>query len=153
MLSPDWIDLGLKVVNLAGTAIIGAYVWLARRDQVSRDQMAALEGRASVRMDGIARSIEHLDAAVDGRLDTIAGRLVVVETRQATAPAPAECHAMQQRVAKLEASCPGKSDIERIHTRIDGVAGDVAGIRGELHGVKGLLTTIDQYLREHPHRA
>jgi hypothetical protein len=119
-------------------AAIGAHQYLIARDRVRREQLA------------------HLERTVDERVDDHANRITRVEAALTHVPRVDAYQATHQRIARLETareSGPGKADIERLHSRIDGVAEGLSAVKGELHGMARLLGTIDQYLRDHPHRS
>jgi len=127
--------------DIGQTLLIGAvglHQYLIARDRVRREQLSRLE------------------ETVDARVEEHQTRIVRVESMLQQVPKQTDCHASHQRIARLEQArehAPNKVDLERVHARIDDVSNGLAGMRGELHSVVRLLTTIDQYLRDHPHRA
>lgn len=54
-----------------------------------------------------------------------------------------------KEIARLQAGfdhAPGRSDLKRIHERIDAQTACVSRMEGELHSVKGTLNMIHEYL-------
>lgn len=104
--------------------------------------------------------LHELAARQDGRMDDHEQRIARAEVRIQTTPSPDNCAQTQQRVARLEAAAGAAvthADLKQVYARIEQMdtrlTRELGQVTGELVGVRGLLGTIDQYLREHPHRA
>lgn len=135
------LDLGLKFLNLAGTVVVGIYVWLSNRNRVTNERITELQRGTNdtinkLRHETTAR-IENMDDAIESRLDQHGNQLAQLETHRENAP--------------------GHGDLKRLHERIDefasGIArlegnfiGSIQGVNAQLAGVQRTVDLLNDYL-------
>lgn len=132
MTSPDisLIDLGLKFLNLGVTLVVGVYVWISNRNRVTNERITLLEAKTSSDLakvrDTATLGIQEMRSDVDDRLDLNAQQLARLEE--------AGRHAMT------------RSDLGRIHQRIDEVSAEMREMKGKFAGASNTLDLIHKHL-------
>ncbi len=137
----DALEFWLKVLNLVGTILVGIYVWWTNRNRVTNTRITEIEKGAGKQLrelrEDTAHRIDHMDEAIEHRLDLYGNQLAQLEAHRMNAP--------------------GHNDLKRLHERIDGFSSDIArlegnfvgainGITGQLAGVQRTVDLLNDYL-------
>lgn len=120
----------LELFNFAATSGVAVYLWHARRQRMTRDEVTRFE--------------HHVAAS----LGQLSDRLAKVESEP---KAMDELHRQSERIACIEQqldSLPTRGEFGAIYERLNNVDGALRELRGEFVGVRRVLEMIHQNILE-----
>lgn len=137
----QWIGIVIGTISAIATGLWAWHKWQIARDDANRDQINSAQDRTlQAHKDRLDRHREHLN-----RLD---------EIMQRTRDEMASHYVRLEHIEKLEHSIDGK--IERIHTRLSGIARDLNQAIGTLRSshdtqITKLIEQIKDALEQRQH--